>query len=121
MAKRKLYEFLAVGSFFLQNMLDTFWSTKKDGETPRECSKYFYPEADRKRRSNGPVLDLLNDEDTFAYECDLKYEDHQDAVEAGEESGECTDCCARVSTVNKPKKFCLLLPTTHHSRPNAQF
>lgn len=76
-------------------MLDTFWATKADGVTNRECSKYFYPNAERKRRSNSLVIDILNDEETFAYECDLKYEDHLDAVKAGEESGECTDCCAR--------------------------
>lgn len=90
---RKLGKALSRNNKWLNGMLNTFWSVKPNG-TPRECSKYFQ-DVERKRRSDRLVIDILNDEETFAYECDLKYEDHLDAVDAGEESGECTDCCAR--------------------------
>ena len=97
-------------------MLDTFWAEKPDG-TPRQCSKYFQ-DVERKRRSDSLVIDILNDEDTFAYECDLRYEDHLDAVEAGEESGECADCCARVSTENRPKRVSFVV--THNTPLSGQ-
>lgn len=38
----------------------------------------------------------MNDAETFKYQCDIAYEDHQAGVEAGEESGDCTDCCDKV-------------------------
>ena len=76
-------------------MLTTFYRTKKSGENV-ECSKYFNDdESDRKRRS-ATAWDLELDADSFVFQCEMIQDDFDAGVEAGEESGECTECCEKV-------------------------
>lgn len=76
-------------------MLTTFYRTKKGSGENVECSKYFNDdESDRKRRS-ATAWDLELDADSFVFQCEMIQDDFDAGVEAGEESGECTECCEK--------------------------
>ena len=75
---------------WFNRLSDAFNRVDKNGDHVK-CSTYFRPdeEEDRKRRSNGGLVDLMPDEDTENEKCQI-------AAEEAEEDGiECTDCCEK--------------------------
>jgi len=95
--RRNLRRALVRNNAWLQNMLETFYRTTASGDNV-SCSKYFHQQT-RKRRST-TVYDLKDDAWIYETRCILIDNDHKDGVVAGEEEGECTDCCAKDADKN---------------------